>query len=463
MDTLLPYDPESKQILFTYCANPSEFWIPLMEKAYCKMHGCYENICDGSILEGLVDLTGGVSEGRNDFQKDTVNSLGMKMTDQQYQQLWQTMMSYYHQNFFLGCINFVPNKGTKNADTGTHGILENHHYGICDMREFPKENLKLIKIRNPWGTDGGWNGPYCDDSEEWDRHRQLREELKLVFKNKKSDGTWWMAFSDWYTHFNNLFICKVFPESWDCYSIESKWQGKTNGGICPPKALYQGSDQKPEHLQLDTDDKWFNNPQFRIKIFKETKMYISLMLEDQKLSKQNYVKCDFMVIHNKVKNNRIWERPENQDIVIQANPNENIEAQREITQYITLKRFEGKNFGYYMIIPNLIDKIDSKKDDKRTFFLRVFASNQVEVCEMPETVEKSMDGGWDATNAGGRRRIDQKNNPKWCRNPQYFLNLKQPTHLKIILKKTGNVKKTRNIPIGMTITRALTSSDIYKG
>ena len=65
------------------------------------------------------------------------------------------MMSYYHQNFFLGCINFVPNKSAKNADTGTHGILENNHYGICDMREFPKENLKLVKIRNPWGTDGG--------------------------------------------------------------------------------------------------------------------------------------------------------------------------------------------------------------------------------------------------------------------------------------------------------------------
>jgi hypothetical protein len=36
-----------------------------MEKAYSKMHGNYENICDGTILEGLVDLTGGVSEGWN--------------------------------------------------------------------------------------------------------------------------------------------------------------------------------------------------------------------------------------------------------------------------------------------------------------------------------------------------------------------------------------------------------------
>lgn len=33
-----------------------------MEKAYSKLHGCYENICDGSITEMLVDLSGGVSE-----------------------------------------------------------------------------------------------------------------------------------------------------------------------------------------------------------------------------------------------------------------------------------------------------------------------------------------------------------------------------------------------------------------
>ena len=34
-----------------------------MEKAYSKLHGNYELMCEGSITEGLVDLTGGVSEG----------------------------------------------------------------------------------------------------------------------------------------------------------------------------------------------------------------------------------------------------------------------------------------------------------------------------------------------------------------------------------------------------------------
>ncbi len=46
------------------------------------------------------------------------------------------------------------------------------------MREFPKENLKLLHIRNPWGPDGGWSGPYSDDSEEWDKYRNIRDELK---------------------------------------------------------------------------------------------------------------------------------------------------------------------------------------------------------------------------------------------------------------------------------------------
>ena len=114
----------------------------------------------------------------------------------------------------MGCIDLNEAKGTKNADTGIHGILENHHYGIVDVREFPKEKLKLIRIRNVWGPEGGWNGAFSDDSEEWDKHRNLREELKLVFKSKKSDGTWWMQYSDWTTYFKKLYICKVFPETW---------------------------------------------------------------------------------------------------------------------------------------------------------------------------------------------------------------------------------------------------------
>jgi hypothetical protein len=55
-------------------------------------------------------------------------------------------------------------------------------------------------------------------------------------------------------------------------------------------------------MQPESDDKWFNNPQFRVKIAKDTKIYISLMLEDESLSGQSYVPCGFMVASSKSKN-----------------------------------------------------------------------------------------------------------------------------------------------------------------
>jgi hypothetical protein len=52
---------------------------------------------------------------------------------------------------------------------------------------------------------------------------------------------------------------------------------------------------------------------------------------------------------------------------------------------------------------------------------------------MPETLEISMAGQWGESNAGGRRKLEgMRSNPGWCRNPQYFLNLKQQTNLKVI-------------------------------
>jgi len=62
VDTLLPYDPDSKQICIGQSANPTEFWISLMEKAYAKMYGCYETIISANFTEGMVDLTGGIAE-----------------------------------------------------------------------------------------------------------------------------------------------------------------------------------------------------------------------------------------------------------------------------------------------------------------------------------------------------------------------------------------------------------------
>ena len=85
--------------------------------------------------------------------------------------------------------------------------------------------------------------------------------------------------------------------------------------------------------------------------------------------------------------------------------------------------------------------------------MRVFASEQIELVQMPNTIEVSFKNKWTTTNAGGRRILENgKENQQWCRNPQYFMNITKPTHLKIILKKRGG--KRMKVPLGIVVTKA---------
>lgn len=125
-----------------------------------------------------------------------------------------------------------------------------------------------------------------------------------------------------------------------------------------------------------------------------------------------------MVFNNKNKKHRIWERPENKDIICEGCLNKNsddILAQREMVQQVTLRKQEGKNYTYFIIVPNTITT--NKKEEQRQFWLRIFSSEKIDVQELPDTVEFTLDGAWTDDSSGGKRRIKGKDNPHWCRNP----------------------------------------------
>lgn len=196
-------------------------WLPLLEKAYAKLHRSYESLNGGSMTEALVDLTGGSSIKYNLKDPEV-----MKLNDSG--EMFDILLKYHNLKCLLGCANTVKNEeGSQHEVMGTAGILNNHAYGIMDVRDVM--NLKLIRIRNPWGR-GEWKSKFADEDEEWDRHPGLKAQLNYQFSN---DGTWWMEYTDWVAHFNKLYICRIFPEKWQQYSIDGQWEGKTNGGPCP--------------------------------------------------------------------------------------------------------------------------------------------------------------------------------------------------------------------------------------
>jgi len=42
-----------------------------------------------------------------------------------------------------------------------------------------------------------------------------------------------MCWDDFHTNFNKLYIAKIFPPTWQQYSISDEWIGNTSGGPYP--------------------------------------------------------------------------------------------------------------------------------------------------------------------------------------------------------------------------------------
>jgi hypothetical protein len=101
------------------------------------------------------------------------------------------------------------------------------------------------------------------------------------------------------------------------------------------------------------------------------------MQEDEIISKRPYIPVNFLVVRVKSKRERLWEIDKD-DVVMEAADGLKRFAQREITKQITLNPVHDKKNVHYIIVPNT-EEGANKKEKQTPLFLRVFASENIEV------------------------------------------------------------------------------------
>ncbi|PRP85427.1 hypothetical protein PROFUN_06973 [Planoprotostelium fungivorum] len=323
------YVPLSRgKLVFSRCARASEVWAILLEKAYAKLHGCYENLEGGNECHPMVDLTGATSQV---IQLDQQNArLDMLHSGK----MWNKVVKWHNNGFILSCIyNSTSIKEKSNPQSGK-GLIQDHLYSIIRVTEIDQN--KLVQLRNPW-IQGEWRGPWSRGSKEW-----TGELVSLLGENCEQEGTFWMEFSEWCRRFSRLNVVRLLNEHWNGSGFEDEWTMQTAGG----------SANFPS---------WKNGPQFGFELTRPTKVIISLSQKDARLEGSRDINYDigFILLFAQDRKSRISQIKPND--VVGTTP---FTSTREVSKKFKL------DAGSYVVAPS------TAHPHKLTrFYLRVFVES----------------------------------------------------------------------------------------
>ena len=179
--------------------STNELWVMILEKAWAKVYGGFNNIVGGLIREALHDLTGAPaitffnSEGSEDDH-------------------WNTLLDADRRGYTM-CT------GTDEVTTDPKNtiLVNGHAYSLISVFEIvndghqkrllgPQEksnpnNARIVKLRNPWG-EGVWKGAWRYDDPNWTD--SLRQQCGCT---NEENGIFFMSLKDYLRQFYDYQIC----------------------------------------------------------------------------------------------------------------------------------------------------------------------------------------------------------------------------------------------------------------
>ena len=196
IDDYLPIEND-KETLFARVSKDGALWGPILEKAFAKFLGNYENLEGGLSGPGIRMMTGSpfVSYWHN---KTDADSLWQILTDEKAEHSMITAGSYI---------------GTgSDKDTNEVGLAYSHAYSILETIELSTGD-RLLALRNPWAREA-FNGTWSDTSDAWTD--ELREEANHLSNN---DGKFFISIEDYIKYLEYTTVSFDVSEAYQAYFL----------------------------------------------------------------------------------------------------------------------------------------------------------------------------------------------------------------------------------------------------
>lgn len=197
VDDLLPCD-DNGHLVFSQAKN-KQLWVPLIEKAVAKMHGCYEALVSGRCVEGLATLTGAPCDIIPLHHSSYAP--GDEPMDRDF--VWALLVSSRAAGFLMGASCGGGNMRVDDDEFARLGLRPRHAYSVMRVEEVGEN--RLVQLRNPWGTFS-WKGNWSDNSKTWtpDLKRVVQESV-----DRNNEGIFWISLDDILQYFDRIDVCKI--------------------------------------------------------------------------------------------------------------------------------------------------------------------------------------------------------------------------------------------------------------
>merc|ERR1719318_340494 len=218
-------------LIFLKSKDPNEFWSPLLEKAYAKLHGSYAALEGGLSINASVDFTGGIPE-----------IIDLSNVGKEKEELFKNLGKASENKALMSC---SLSNSHYQAGGIRLGLQARHAYTITKVVEVPstrhrgRKSVSLIRIRNPHGNSSEWKGAWADQDAEWrNLSDSVKKELGLTFDD---DGEFYMDFNlDFLKYFGEVEIVHKTPAAmvdqqsssrkYEVSSFQGAWTEESAGG-----------------------------------------------------------------------------------------------------------------------------------------------------------------------------------------------------------------------------------------